>query len=325
MGRIRSIHPEQWTDEDFVQCSPLARLLAIAVRNEADDHGVFEWKPVALKMRLMPADDAPIDGLLAELVTNRQVMKFEADGKSYGVVRNFTRFQRPKKPNYRYPEPPEIRNQDGTGSSVKLDKVDTSTEPVPNRLGKPAAEVTVTVTEGGGVAGRAGARDAAPPADVGQGGSEDPALGLIRAFDAAIVAVWGLSRARPYPAGSDIVDARRMHSLGVTPQLVGDITRTRCDRLIATAKAPPGSLRYVVEACVEALADRAKAPNGASAAATSTGQSPDEQWLGRLRSHAKSGQWFRNSWGAPPGEPGCQVPAHVLDQFGAEQPPQAEG
>ncbi len=52
MARIRSIHPGQATDEDFVQCSPFARLLAIFVRNEADDHGVFKWKPVTLKMRI---------------------------------------------------------------------------------------------------------------------------------------------------------------------------------------------------------------------------------------------------------------------------------
>ena len=33
MARIRSIFPNQWTDDGFVSCSPLARLLAIALRN----------------------------------------------------------------------------------------------------------------------------------------------------------------------------------------------------------------------------------------------------------------------------------------------------
>lgn len=29
MARIRSTHPEQWSDDQFVSCSPLARLLAL--------------------------------------------------------------------------------------------------------------------------------------------------------------------------------------------------------------------------------------------------------------------------------------------------------
>jgi hypothetical protein len=49
--RIRSLHPEQFTDDQFVSCSPLARLLALGVRNQSDDNGIFEWNPVKLKMR----------------------------------------------------------------------------------------------------------------------------------------------------------------------------------------------------------------------------------------------------------------------------------
>ena len=56
MPRIRSVHPGQWTDENFVSCRPTARLLALGLRNEADDQGIFEWKPLTLKMRLFAAD-----------------------------------------------------------------------------------------------------------------------------------------------------------------------------------------------------------------------------------------------------------------------------
>ena len=31
MARIRSLHPGQWTDEAFVQCSAFARLLALGL------------------------------------------------------------------------------------------------------------------------------------------------------------------------------------------------------------------------------------------------------------------------------------------------------
>jgi hypothetical protein len=115
MARIRSCFPGQWTDEDFVECSPLARLLAIALRNEADDQGVFEWKPRVLKMRLLPADDAELTDLLTELTAHRQVMLYEVGGKRFGAIRNFMVWQRPKKPKSVHPITPEVRNWIGAG------------------------------------------------------------------------------------------------------------------------------------------------------------------------------------------------------------------
>src|SRR4051794_19179480 len=38
-ARIRSIHPRLFTDEAFVSCLPLARLLLLGIWTEADDHG----------------------------------------------------------------------------------------------------------------------------------------------------------------------------------------------------------------------------------------------------------------------------------------------
>jgi hypothetical protein len=49
MSRIRSIHPGFFADETFVMLSPLARLFWIGLLTEADDQGIFEWKPVTLK------------------------------------------------------------------------------------------------------------------------------------------------------------------------------------------------------------------------------------------------------------------------------------
>jgi hypothetical protein len=105
MARIRSIHPGQWTDEDFVCLSPMARLLAIAVRNEADDGGIFEWKETSLKMRLFPADAVEMADLMQELVNARQVEPFEVEGRRYGAIRNFRKYQRPQKPKHVHPLP----------------------------------------------------------------------------------------------------------------------------------------------------------------------------------------------------------------------------
>ncbi len=55
MARIRSIHPGLWTDEAFVSLTPYARLLFMGIWTECDDMGSFEWSPLKLKMRLLPA------------------------------------------------------------------------------------------------------------------------------------------------------------------------------------------------------------------------------------------------------------------------------
>lgn len=103
MARIRSIHPDQWCDEDFVELPMEARILAIALRNFADDKGVFEWKPKTIKMKIFPADDVNIDAALDALLMQNQCIKFTSNGKAYGAIRNFCDFQRPKKPNNLYP------------------------------------------------------------------------------------------------------------------------------------------------------------------------------------------------------------------------------
>jgi hypothetical protein len=118
MARIRSTHPGQWTAGDFLECSPLARLLALAIRNIADDHGVFRWKPTTIKAECLPADNCDIDGLLSELIANDQVTVYEIEGKKYGLIKDFTQWQRPKKPKYIHPVP---------------DWFSTGAEPVPNQ------------------------------------------------------------------------------------------------------------------------------------------------------------------------------------------------
>lgn len=127
MARIRSLHPGQATDEDFVALSFEARLFALHLRCEADDNGVFEWKPTGLKMKIFPADNVDVDAILAELVDHRQIIAFEYGDKKYGAIRNFRKWQRPKKPTASHPLPDEFR------SYVALD--DNSSEPVPHQVG----------------------------------------------------------------------------------------------------------------------------------------------------------------------------------------------
>ncbi len=108
MSRIRSVHPGFFTDEDLVCVGMAARLLFIGLGVEADDKGIFEWKPLTIKMRLFPADHVMVEELLAELVNVGAVRQYEIGGRKFGAIRNFRKFQKPKTPNDIHPATPEI-------------------------------------------------------------------------------------------------------------------------------------------------------------------------------------------------------------------------
>lgn len=108
MSRIRSVHPGLWTDEAFVSLSPYARLLFMGIWNECDDRGTFPWSPLQMKMRVLPADNVDAVALMAELETADCICRYEIDGKKFGAVRNFCKFQRPKSPNDIHPKTAEI-------------------------------------------------------------------------------------------------------------------------------------------------------------------------------------------------------------------------
>lgn len=141
MSRIRSIHPGLFTDEAFVELPMAARMLLVGIWTEADDHGVFEWKPLSLKMKLFPADNIEVEPLMADLFNSGTVAQFTHAGKKYGAVRNFCKYQRPKKPTYRHVLPDEWRDYVG----LKAD----NPSPVPHQL-PTATEIVPQREDGGG-------------------------------------------------------------------------------------------------------------------------------------------------------------------------------
>lgn len=126
MARIRSVHPGLSTDEAFMAMTPYAMAAWPILWTECDDHGVFEWKPLVLKARILPATQIDFTSLLDEWLQLECVISFEINGKKYGVVKNFCRYQRPKKPAYRFPLPDQFHNFVGLKPSI--------TEPVPNQF-----------------------------------------------------------------------------------------------------------------------------------------------------------------------------------------------
>ena len=145
MSRIRSIHPGLFTDEAFVVLSPMARLFFMGLWTECDDWGSFEWAPLKLKMRLLPADSVDAHELLAEIEAERGILKYEVNGKSYGAVRNFCQYQRPKKPNSAHPQTDAVRKWVNIEARQKRD----GSEEVPNEF-PTDGEIGRQMEDGGG-------------------------------------------------------------------------------------------------------------------------------------------------------------------------------
>lgn len=166
MARIRSVHPGLWTDEAFVSVSPLARLLFIGIWNECDDKGAFEWKPIQLKMRLLPVDNVEVWELLSELEGAGLIQSYIVEPNKYGAVRNFGNWQRPKKPNSVHPMPHDLRTYAGpkvSSSPPRVSDDDSSSEPDTDELAggspppppqrcpvPPKSEIAPQMEEGGG-------------------------------------------------------------------------------------------------------------------------------------------------------------------------------
>jgi hypothetical protein len=125
VARIRSVHPGLFTDEAFVSLSEAAQILLIGIWTEADDNGIFEWKPIQLRMRLRPTKDGDIELLLTELARAGALQKFMVGERAFGAVRNFLKYQSPRRPKILYPCPDHLLTYVGLGSqSAGMDEPD---------------------------------------------------------------------------------------------------------------------------------------------------------------------------------------------------------
>ncbi len=120
MARIRSIHPGLFTDPEFADLSERAQVFYLGLLCEADDNGIFEWKPTTLRIRYRPTKDGPVDVLLSELVVANKVAAYEIDGRKYGAIRKFTAWQRPKSPKSWHPIPDHFRNYVGSSGVISV-------------------------------------------------------------------------------------------------------------------------------------------------------------------------------------------------------------
>lgn len=118
MARIRSIHPGLFTDGEFAALSEPAQVFYLGLLCEADDNGIFEWKPVELRIRYRPTKDGGVERLLSELEAADKVRSYEIEGRKYGAIRKFTKYQRPKSPKSWHPIPGHFRNYVGLSGAI---------------------------------------------------------------------------------------------------------------------------------------------------------------------------------------------------------------
>jgi hypothetical protein len=128
--------------------SAYGRLLLMGIWTESFDDGVFEWKPLTLKARIFPVDTVDVNELLIELVNANLIARIESHPKKPGVIRNFQRYQRPKKPNSSGMLPEEWLDYVGAKAPSESSD-DDSTEQVRNQFGT-SSEKSPQMEEGGG-------------------------------------------------------------------------------------------------------------------------------------------------------------------------------
>lgn len=113
MARMRSLKPEYWGDLKMARVSRDARLLYIALWNQADEwarcHGDIRW----IKGHCLPYDDdlnlAAIDRLLNELAVIGRIQRYVVDGEPFMFLPKLAKHQRlePQKTPSRLPPPPD--------------------------------------------------------------------------------------------------------------------------------------------------------------------------------------------------------------------------
>lgn len=96
MSRKRMIDPNIWTDEGFLELSPLARLLFIGLISHADDEGRGGAGTKSLKARIFSGDDVTfeqVDALKREVETHIRVTFYTVDGTEYYQLAKWNDYQ----------------------------------------------------------------------------------------------------------------------------------------------------------------------------------------------------------------------------------------
>jgi hypothetical protein len=284
MSRIRSIHPGIWTDEAFMSLSAHARLLLMGLWTEAWDDGVFEWKPLTLKARIFPVDAVDVLALLEELSASGVIAQITSSPKPAGAIKNFQKYQRPKKPNSSGMMRDEWLEYVGA-RATPAPTDDNGSEPVPNQFPTPSEKSPQMEDEGGRMKEKAASQLGASA----------------KVYDRLI------------EAASSRGQCHQNLAMGIQPiidliakgyDLDVDILPVIRERATPTVR----SWTYFVTIVVQRHAERQAIPTKPKPAAV--------DWPKRVDAFYVDGIWPM-AWGPRPGDPGCEAPAELLKRTAA--------
>lgn len=97
MGRKRLIDPHFFThpglyDAEAATGLPL-RIAFAGLWCQADRDGRFRWEARVLKLHILPFDDVDFEAVLTALEQHGYVVRYQVDGRWYGVIPSFGRWQ----------------------------------------------------------------------------------------------------------------------------------------------------------------------------------------------------------------------------------------
>lgn len=95
MGRIRSIKPEFFLNEDVAALPTQTRLFFIGLWTQADREGRLEDRPARLKAALLPYEAGNVEEMLSSLVAAGFVRRYAVDGIAFLWLPGFSKHQRP--------------------------------------------------------------------------------------------------------------------------------------------------------------------------------------------------------------------------------------
>jgi len=98
VGRIRTIKPEFWVDDQMVELPFEARLLFVGLWNFVDDEGLIEFKPKRIKMQVFPSDDVDVQTHLDSLISTGRLTVLDSDQGPLLWVTNWSRHQMVNRP-----------------------------------------------------------------------------------------------------------------------------------------------------------------------------------------------------------------------------------
>lgn len=97
MARIRTVKPALFKHEELFELEKETglpvRLAFIGLFTCCDREGRFKWRPRALKIEVLPYDDADFSRVLDALTTRGFVRKYEVSGELFGVIPSFLKHQ----------------------------------------------------------------------------------------------------------------------------------------------------------------------------------------------------------------------------------------